>query len=172
MSFNPISALTPRHWSISVGSLRRGMAADMMREARRSRRTRGHVPHPLEKRIEGAEKVGSARRRHCKMSRPAGGGSGRLDRLGDRTCRADDGPRPCSRGTRCLKQLVATMQDQHARVLLRQLWSYMESGGDPPASHELPRSNGAVGSLESKICKTALQSLGSLPRCTPYGLFR
>ncbi len=106
MSFNPISALTHATLvDICEEPATRELAADMMREAQAVAGKLGVTFRvPLEKRIEGAAKVGKHKTSTLQdVEAGRDGRSRRADRIGDRAGRAhpDADARDARRATRC-----------------------------------------------------------------------
>jgi 2-dehydropantoate 2-reductase len=125
MSFNPISALTHATLvDICREPATRQLAADMMREAQAVAEKLGVTFRvPLEKRIEGAEKVGA--HKTSTLQDVEAGRSVEVDALIGSVIELSEltkTPAPASRAVYALlKQLVATMQAQHACVVLQKL---------------------------------------------------
>ncbi len=125
MSFNPISALTHATLSdICQEPETRELAADMMREAQAIAQKLGVTFRvPLEKRIEGAEKVGKHKTstlQDVEAGRAVEVGAliGSVIELADLT----GTPAPASRAVHALlKLLVSTMQEKQSRVILQQV---------------------------------------------------
>ena len=125
MSFNPISALT--HGTlvdICREPATRERAADMMREAQAIAEKLGVTFRvPLEKRIEGAERVGA--HKTSTLQDVEAGRAVEVDALIGSVIELADltkTPAPASRAVYALlKQLVATMQTQRTRVVLQQV---------------------------------------------------
>ena len=125
MSFNPISALTHATLvDICREPATRQLAADMMREAQAIAEKLGVTFRvPLEKRIEGAEKVGA--HKTSTLQDVEAGRAVEVDALIGSVIELSEltnTPAPASRAVYALlKQLVATMQAQRARVVLQHL---------------------------------------------------
>jgi 2-dehydropantoate 2-reductase len=125
MSFNPISALTHATLvDICEEPATRELAADMMREAQAIAGKLGVTFRvPLEKRIEGAAKVGNHKTstlQDVEAGRPVEVDAliGSVIELAELT----ETPAPASRAIHALlKLLVATMREQHGRVVLQPL---------------------------------------------------
>ena len=125
MSFNPISALTHATLvDICQEPATRQLAADMMREAQAIAEKLGVTFRvPLEKRIEGAEKVG--KHKTSTLQDVEAGRAVEVDALIGSVIELSEltgTPAPASRAVHALlKQLVATMHERHARVVLQPL---------------------------------------------------
>ncbi len=125
MSFNPISALTHATLvDICQEPATRQLAADMMREAQAIAEKLGVTFRvPLEKRIEGAEKVG--KHKTSTLQDVEAGRAVEVDALIGSVIELSDltnTPAPASRAVHALlKQLVATMQERRARVIMQPL---------------------------------------------------
>ena len=125
MSFNPISALTHATLvDICREPATRRLAADMMGEAQSIAEKLGVTFRvPLEKRIEGAEKVGA--HKTSTLQDVEAGRAVEVDALIGSVIELSEltnTPAPASRAVYALlKQLVATMQAQRARVVLQPL---------------------------------------------------
>jgi 2-dehydropantoate 2-reductase len=125
MSFNPISALTHATLvDICQEPATRQLAADMMREAQAVAEKLGVTFRmPLEKRIEGAEKVG--KHKTSTLQDVEAGRAVEVDALIGSVIELAEltgTPAPASRAVHALlKQLVATMREKHARVILQPL---------------------------------------------------
>lgn len=125
MSFNPISALTHATLvDICQEPATRQLAADMMREAQAVAEKLGVTFRlPLEKRIEGAEKVG--KHKTSTLQDVEAGRAVEVDALIGSVIELAEltaTPAPASRAVHALlKQLVATMRENHARVILQPL---------------------------------------------------
>ncbi|HKO66186.1 MAG TPA: 2-dehydropantoate 2-reductase [Burkholderiaceae bacterium] len=123
MSFNPISALTHATLvDICQEPATRQLAADMMRETQAVAEKLGVTFRvPLEKRIEGAEKVGA--HKTSTLQDVEAGRAVEVDALIGSVIELSEltgTPAPASRAVYALlKQLVATMQSQRARVVLQ-----------------------------------------------------
>jgi 2-dehydropantoate 2-reductase len=123
MSFNPISALTHATLvDICQEPATRELAADMMREAQAIAGKLGVTFRlPLEKRIEGAAKVGKHKTstlQDVEAGRPVEVEAliGSVIELAELT----ETPAPASRAVHALlKLLVATMREQQARIVVR-----------------------------------------------------
>ena len=125
MSFNPISALTHATLvDICREPATRRLAADMMGEAQSIAEKLGVTFRvPLEKRIEGAEKVGA--HKTSTLQDVEAGRAVEVDALIGSVIELSEltnTPAPASRAVYALlKQLVATMQAQRARVVMQPL---------------------------------------------------
>ena len=125
MSFNPISALTHATLvDICQEPATRQLAADMMREAQAIAEKLGVTFRvPLEKRIEGAEKVG--KHKTSTLQDVQAGRAVEVNALIGSVIELSEltgTPAPASRAVHALlKQLVATMHEKHARVVLQPL---------------------------------------------------
>ena len=125
MSFNPISALTHATLvDICQEPATRQLAADMMREAQAIAEKLGVTFRvPLEKRIEGAEKVG--KHKTSTLQDVEAGRAVEVDALIGSVIELSeltDTPAPASRAVHALlKLLVATMHEQRARVVLQRV---------------------------------------------------
>ena len=123
MSFNPISALTHATLvDICQEPATRQLAADMMRETQTIAEKLGVTFRvPLEKRIEGAEKVG--RHKTSTLQDVEAGRAVEVDALIGSVIELSEltgTPAPASRAVHALlKLLVATMHEQRARVVLQ-----------------------------------------------------
>ncbi len=125
MSFNPISALTHATLvDICEEPSTRALAADMMREAQAVAEKLGVTFRvPLEKRIEGAAKVGKHKTstlQDVEAGRPVEVDAliGSVMELGELTAT----PTPATRAVYALlKLLVKTMHDEGARVVMQRL---------------------------------------------------
>ena len=125
MSFNPISALTHATLvDICQEPATRQLAADMMREAQAVAEKLGVTFRmPLEKRIEGAEKVG--KHKTSTLQDVEAGRAVEVDALIGSVIELSELTgiaAPASRAVHALlKQLVATMHEKRARVILQPL---------------------------------------------------
>ena len=125
MSFNPISALTHATLvDICQEPATRQLAADMMRETQAIAEKLGVTFRlPLEKRIEGAEKVG--KHRTSTLQDVEAGRAVEVDSLIGSVIELSEltgTPAPASRAVHALlKLLVVTMHEQRARVVLQRL---------------------------------------------------
>ncbi len=125
MSFNPISALTHATLvDICQEPATRQLAADMMREAQAIAEKLGVTFRvPLEKRIEGAEKVG--KHKTSTLQDVEAGRAVEVDALIGSVIELSEltgTPAPASRAVHALlKLLVATMHEQRARVVLQRV---------------------------------------------------
>ena len=125
MSFNPISALTHATLvDICQEPATRQLAADMMRETQTIAEKLGVTFRvPLEKRIEGAEKVG--RHKTSTLQDVEAGRAVEVDALIGSVIELSEltgTPAPASRAVHALlKLLVATMHEQRARVVLQRV---------------------------------------------------
>ena len=125
MSFNPISALTHATLvDICQEPATRQLAADMMREAQTIAEKLGVTFRvPLEKRIEGAEKVGQ--HKTSTLQDVEAGRAVEVDALIGSVIELSEltgTPAPASRAVHALlKLLVATMHEQRARVVLQRV---------------------------------------------------
>lgn len=125
MSFNPISALTHATLSdICQEPATRELAADMMHEAQTIAEKLGVTFRaPLEKRIEGAEKVGQ--HKTSTLQDVEAGRAVEVDALIGSVIELSEltgTPAPASRAVHALlKLLVATMHAQSARVVLQRV---------------------------------------------------
>ena len=123
MSFNPISALTHATLvDICQEPATRQLAADMMREAQSIAEKLGVTFRvPLEKRIEGAEKVG--KHKTSTLQDIEAGRQVEVDALIGSVIELAEltaTPAPASRAVHALlKLLVATMHQQQARVVMQ-----------------------------------------------------
>jgi 2-dehydropantoate 2-reductase len=125
MSFNPISALTHATLvDICEEPAARALAADMMREAQAVAEKLGVTFRvPLEKRIDGAAKVGKHKTstlQDVEAGRPVEVDAliGSVIELGELTAT----PTPATRAVYALlKLLVKTMHDERARVVMQRL---------------------------------------------------
>lgn len=125
MSFNPISALTHATLvDICEEPATRALAADMMREAQAVAEKLGVTFRvPLEKRIDGAAKVGKHKTstlQDVEAGRPVEVDAliGSVIELGELTAT----PTPATRAVYALlKLLVKTMHDERARVVMQRL---------------------------------------------------
>lgn len=125
MSFNPISALTHATLvDICREPATRQLAADMMRETQTIAEKLGVTFRvPLEKRIEGAEKVG--RHKTSTLQDVEAGRAVEVDALIGSVIELSEltgTPAPASRAVHALlKLLVATMHEERARVVLQRV---------------------------------------------------
>jgi len=125
MTFNPISALTHATLvDICQEPATRELAADMMREAQAIAEKLGATFRvPLEKRIEGAEKVG--KHKTSTLQDIEAGRAVEVDALIGSVIELAEltgTPAPASRAVHALlKLLVATMHEQRARVVLQRI---------------------------------------------------
>ena len=125
MSFNPISALTHATLvDICQEPATRQLAADMMREAQTiAEKLEVTFRVPLEKRIEGAEKVGQ--HKTSTLQDVEAGRAVEVDALIGSVIELSEltgTPAPASRAVHALlKLLVATMHEQRARVVLQRV---------------------------------------------------
>jgi 2-dehydropantoate 2-reductase len=125
MTFNPISALTHATLvDICQEPATRELAADMMREAQAIAEKLGATFRvPLEKRIEGAEKVG--KHKTSTLQDVEAGRAVEVDALIGSVIELSEltlTPAPASRAVHALlKLLVATMHEQRARVVLQRM---------------------------------------------------
>lgn len=123
MTFNPISALTHATLAdICREPATRELAADMMREVQAVAEKLGATFRvPLEKRIDGAEKVG--KHKTSTLQDVEAGRDVEVDALIGSVIEVaalTGTPAPASRAVHALlKLLVATMHDAHARVVLQ-----------------------------------------------------
>jgi 2-dehydropantoate 2-reductase len=124
MSFNPISALTHATLvDICEEPATRELAADMMREAQAVAEKLGVTFQvPLEKRIEGAAKIG--KHKTSTLQDVEAGRQVEVDaligsviELGELTAT----PTPATRGARAAQALVQTMHTESARVVMQRL---------------------------------------------------
>jgi 2-dehydropantoate 2-reductase len=131
MSFNPISALTHATLvDICQEPATRKLAADMMREAQAVAEKIGVTFRvPLEKRIEGAEKVG--KHKTSTLQDVEAGRAVEVDALIGSVIELSeltDTPAPASRAVHALlKLLIETMHEQRARVVLQPISSTAEA---------------------------------------------
>jgi 2-dehydropantoate 2-reductase len=125
MTFNPISALTHATLvDICQEPTTRQLAADMMRETQAiAEKLGGTFRVPLEKRIEGAEKVG--KHKTSTLQDVEAGRAVEVDALIGSVIELSEltgTPAPASRAVHALlKLLVATMHEQRARVVLQRM---------------------------------------------------